>query len=180
MLPSAAGYLSALQLFDPIYDGLRPLAVVQPANAADVATTVKFASGFTTPFAPRSGGHSYVGASGGDQGIQLDLRRLNSVTYNSSNRTVVVGAGASLYSVHTALEPFARTVPTGTCATVGVSGLTLGGGIGFEHRKYGLTCDALRASGSFSPTAARSAPAPRRTLTCSGPAAAAVAGTSAS
>lgn len=144
VLPSTAGYLSALQLFDPIYDPLRPLAVVRPANAADVATTVRFAAGFTTTFAPRSGGHSYVGASGGDQGIQLDLRRLNSVTYNTSNRTVVVGAGATLYAVHTALEPFARTVPTGTCATVGVSGLTLGGGIGFEHRRYGLTCDALR------------------------------------
>ena len=110
-----------------------------------MATTVKFASGFTTPFAPRAGGHSYVGASGGDQGIQLDLRRLSSVKYNSSNQTVVVGAGASLYSVHTALEPYGRTVPTGTCATVRVSGLTLGGGIGFEHRKYGLTCDALRS-----------------------------------
>lgn len=145
VLPSAAGYLSALQLFDPIYDGLRPLAVVQPANVADVATTVRFASGFTTPFASRSGGHSYVGASGGDQGIQLDLRRLSSVAYNSSSRQVVVGAGANLYAVHAALEPFARTVPTGTCATVGVSGLTLGGGIGFEDRKYGLTCDALRA-----------------------------------
>ncbi len=80
----------------------------------------------------------------GDQGIQLDLRRLNAVTYNSSNHTVVVGAGASLYSVHAALEPYARTVPTGTCATVGVSGLILGGGIGFEDREYGLTCDALR------------------------------------
>ena len=145
VLPSAPGYLNAMQLFDPIYDGLRPLAVVQPANAADVATTVRFASGFTTPFAPRAGGHSYVGASAGDQGIQLDLRRLNAVTYNSSNGQVVVGAGANLYSVHAALEPFARTVPTGTCATVGVSGLTLGGGIGFEHRRYGLTCDALRS-----------------------------------
>jgi FAD/FMN-containing dehydrogenase len=145
VLPTASGYLSALQLFDPIYDGMRPLAVVQPARTADVATTVRFASAFATPFAPRSGGHSYVGASGGDQGIQLDLRRLNSVTYNTSNRTVVVGAGAGLYSLHAALEPFARTVPTGTCATVGVSGLTLGGGIGFEHRRYGLTCDVLQA-----------------------------------
>ena len=145
VLPTASGYLSALQLFDPIYDGMRPLAVVQPAKTADVATTVRFASAFATPFAPRSGGHSYVGASGGDQGIQLDLRRLNSVTYNTSNRTVVVGAGAGLYSLHAALEPFARTVPTGTCATVGVSGLTLGGGIGFEHRRYGLTCDVLHA-----------------------------------
>ena len=145
LLPSASGYLSALQLFDPIYDGLRPLAVVQPANVADVATTVRFASRFATPFAPRAGGHSYVGASGGDQGIQLDLRRLSSVRYNSTPRTAVAGAGASLYSVHTALEPYARTVPTGTCPTVRVSGLTLGGGIGYEHRRYGLTCDALRA-----------------------------------
>lgn len=144
VLPSTSGYLSALQLYDPIFDTERPLAVVQPANVADVATTANFASGFATPFAPRSGGHSYVGASGGDGGIQLDLRRLNSVAYNSSNHTVVVGAGAALYPVHTALEPYGRTIPTGTCATVGVSGLTLGGGIGFEDRAYGLTCDALR------------------------------------
>jgi FAD/FMN-containing dehydrogenase len=144
VLPSASGYLGAARLFDPIYDGQRPLAVVQPANAADVATTVRFAADFTTPFEPRSGGHSYVGASGGDRGIQLDLRRLNSVAYNTSNGTVVVGAGASLYSVHTALEPYAKTVPTGHCASVGASGLTLGGGIGFEHRLYGLTCDALQ------------------------------------
>lgn len=145
VLPSASSYLTALQLYDPMYDVERPLAVVQPANVSDVAKTVSFASGFTSPFAPRSGGHSYVGASGGDQGLQLDLRRLSSVAYNSSNRTVVVGAGASLYSVHTALEQFNRTIPTGTCATVGVSGLTLGGGIGFEDRAYGLTCDALQA-----------------------------------
>jgi FAD/FMN-containing dehydrogenase len=111
---------------------------------ADVATTVAFGSRFSTPFAPRSGGHSYVGASGGDQGMQLDLRRLDSITYNSGDQTVVVGAGADLYSVHAALEPHTRTIPTGTCATVGVSGLTLGGGIGFEDRQYGLTCDALR------------------------------------
>jgi hypothetical protein len=145
LLPSASGYLSALQLFDPVFDSERPLAVVQPATVADVATTVKFASGFASPFAPRSGGHSYVGSSGGDKGLQLDLRRLNAVTYNSSNHTVVVGAGAGLYSVHATLEPFTQTIPTGTCATVGVSGLTLGGGIGFEDRAYGLTCDALQA-----------------------------------
>ena len=145
VLPGASAYPTAHQLFGPMHDGLRPLAVVQPANAADVATTVRFASDFTSPFAPRSGGHSYVGASGGDQGIQLDLRRLNSVKYNPTNRTVVVGAGASLYALHAAVEPYGRTVPTGTCATVGVSGLTLGGGIGFEHRMYGATCDAVQA-----------------------------------
>src|SRR4051794_7426944 len=83
LLPSGSTYLGALQLYDPVFDTERPLAVVQPASVADVATTVRFASGYTSAFAPRSGGHSYVGASGGDQGIQLDLRRLSSVTYNS-------------------------------------------------------------------------------------------------
>ena len=144
VLPGASDYQSALELFDPIYDTERPLAVVQPATVADVATTVNFASGYSTPFAPRSGGHSYVGASGGDQGIQLDLRNLNSIVYNTGNQTVTVGAGAILYDVHTTLEPYTKTVPTGTCPTVGVSGLTLGGGIGIEDREYGLTCDALQ------------------------------------
>ncbi len=145
VLPSASSYLTASQLFDPIYDTQRPLAVVQPATVADVATAVKFAAAHTATFAPRSGGHSYVGASGGDQGIQLDVRRLNKVSYNSTNRTVVVGAGARLYNVHAALAPFGRTLATGTCPTVGVSGLTLGGGLGFEHRLYGLTADALQS-----------------------------------
>ncbi len=93
--PSASGYLSTLQLFDPGFDGTRPLAVVQPASVADVATTTRFASAYSTSFAPRSGGHSYVGASGGNQGLQLDLRRLSSVRYDSSNQTVVSGGGAS-------------------------------------------------------------------------------------
>ena len=145
VLPSAPNFLTASQLFDPIYDTQRPLAVVQPANVADVSTAVKFAAAHTATFAPRAGGHSYVGASGGDQGIQLDVRRLNKVSYNSTNRTVVVGAGVRLYNVHTALEPFGRTLATGSCPTVGVSGLTLGGGIGFEDRLYGLTTDALRS-----------------------------------
>ena len=145
VLPSASNYLTASQLFDTIYDTQRPLAVVQPATVADVAAAVKFVAAHTATFAPRSGGHSYVGASGGDQGIQLDVRKLNKVTYNSTNRTVVVGAGARLYNVHAALEPFGRTLATGTCPTVGVSGLTLGGGIGFEDRLYGLTADALQS-----------------------------------
>ncbi len=145
VLPSASSYLTTSQLFDPIYDTQRPLAVVQPASTADVAAAVTFAAAHTATIAPRAGGHSYVGASGGDQGIQLDVRRLNTVAYNSANQTVVVGAGARLYNVHAALEPFGRTVATGTCPTVGVSGLTLGGGIGFEDRVYGLTADALQS-----------------------------------
>ena len=145
VLPSASNYLTASQLFNPMYDTQRPLAVVQPATVADVATAVTFVAAHTATFAPRAGGHSYVGASGGDQGIQLDVRKLNKVSYNSTNRTVVVGAGARLYNVHTALDPFGRTLATGTCPTVGVSGLTLGGGIGFEDRLYGLTADALQS-----------------------------------
>ncbi len=145
VMPSAPNYLTTCQLFDPIYDSQRPLAVVQPATVADVATAVKFAAAHTSTFAARAGGHSYVGASGGDQGIQLDMRKLNTVKYNSTTKTVVVGAGARLYNVHAALDPFGRTLATGTCPTVGVSGLTLGGGLGFEHRLYGLTTDALQS-----------------------------------
>ncbi len=145
LLPSASGYLAASQLYGPIYDTQRPLAVVQPTTVADVATAVKFVAAHTATFAPRAGGHSYVGASGGDQGIQLDVRKLNSVSYNSADQTVVVGAGARLYNVHAALEPFGRTLATGTCPTVGVSGLTLGGGIGFEDRLFGLTADAVQS-----------------------------------
>ena len=138
-----AGYRPARLLYNPRFDSARPVAVVRADSAQDVAETIRFARQHGLRLAPRSGGHSYVGASTVDNGIQLDLRSLSKVTFDGNR--VIVGAGARLFDVHAALERRGRTLPTGTCPTVGATGLTLGGGVGVEARAYGLTCDALTA-----------------------------------
>ena len=91
---------------------------------------------------PRSGGHSYAGYST-TIGLVLDVTRMSTVTVNSGAGTATVGAGARLIDVYAALAQYGLTIPAGSCATVGVAGLTLGGGVGVLGRKFGLTCDNL-------------------------------------
>jgi len=143
LLPSQPRYAGAQRLYDPRFDDVRPAAVVQAASTDDVAATLRFADRHGLTVRPRSGGHSYVGASTVDAGIQLDVTGLNTVRYDSASKQVLVGAGAELFDVHVALDAHGRTLPTGTCATVGAAGLTLGGGMGVEGSAYGLTCDNL-------------------------------------
>ncbi|MGI8613288.1 MAG: FAD-binding oxidoreductase, partial [Nocardioidaceae bacterium] len=142
--PHGGGYALAARLYDPRYDSVRPAAVVEAAHADDVSTVLAFARRFGLPVRAKSGGHSYVGASTVRDGLVISTTALQAVRYDSGSRRVGVGAGARLIDVHTALDRHGRTVPTGTCPTVGATGLTLGGGIGLESRAYGLTCDALQ------------------------------------
>jgi FAD/FMN-containing dehydrogenase len=140
-LPSTSGYAAAHQLFNPRWDSVRPAAVVKAATAADVQQAISFARNSNLVLVPKSGGHSYVGASTIANGLQLDVGGLKSMKY--ANDTLTVGAGARLYDVHAFLDRYGRSLPTGTCPTVGVAGLTLGGGLGVHTRTYGLTCDRL-------------------------------------
>lgn len=142
--PGDDGFAAAHQLYNPRFDAVRPTAVVRAASTDDVAETIRFARRHQIALRARSGGHSYVGASTVAGGIVLDLRALDRVQVHPSQGLVDAQAGARLFDLHTALEPHGLTVPTGTCPTVGVAGLTLGGGIGVESRSLGLTCDRLR------------------------------------
>jgi FAD/FMN-containing dehydrogenase len=141
--PGQRRFAAASRLYNPRFDDVVPTAVVRAANAHDVAETVRFARRHDLRLRLRSGGHSYVGASTGSGAIQLDLSGMNRVTVPAGEHRVRVQAGARLFDVHHRLDGVGRTLPTGTCPTVGVAGLTLGGGIGVESRMYGLTCDAL-------------------------------------
>lgn len=141
--PGNRGYPSAVATFDPRRDTLQPLAVVQVVSDADVQATLAFAERYGLPVRPRSGGHSYVGASTGNKVLVVDTAKLNAVHLDASLRTVQVGAGALLGAVHNTLDSHNRTIPTGTCPTVGVTGLALGGGIGAESRLFGLTLDSI-------------------------------------
>jgi FAD/FMN-containing dehydrogenase len=143
--PGDASFAGTARLYDPRFDRRRPDAVVEASGTADITAALAFARRYGLTVSPRAGGHSYVGASAGRGGIQIDTRRLDAVHYDAASQTVTAGAGAALLAVHTALEPVGRTVPTGTCASVGVAGLTLGGGLGVEDRTYGLTCDAAES-----------------------------------
>ena len=148
--PGQDGYASAVKTFDPRRDGQRPLALVRAAGAGDVKDALRFAVKFGLKPRPRSGGHSYVGASTGNGVLVIDCGAIDTVHYHS-DKSVTIGAGVRLGDLHDVLDRHDRTVPTGTCPTVGAAGLTLGGGIGVETRLYGLTCDALTGATVIGP-----------------------------
>ena len=100
--------------------------------------------------ATRSGGHSYAGYSTPSKGLVLDLSRLTTIRATADGM-VRIGAGARLAHVYAALGRIGRCLPGGSCPTVGIGGLTLGGGVGFLTRAHGLTCDRLVAADVVTP-----------------------------
>lgn len=139
---SAAAYDSARRLYNTRFDAYRPLAVVYCASLADVQKTVRWSRRHGIRLAARSGGHSYGGYSSAPGGVIVDLSRLAGVTVRPGGKAVI-GAGAKLIDVYNGLWQHRVAVPAGSCATVGIGGQTLGGGIGFLSRKLGATCDNL-------------------------------------
>ena len=139
--PGDADWATARQLYNTRFDSLKPAAVAYVANADDIRTIVAYTRARGIRVAIRNGGHSYAGWSSGNNRLIIDVSKLNRV--RASGGTAVVGAGAKLIDVYRALTAKGVTVPGGSCPTVGVSGLTLGGGHGVVSRAYGLTCDSL-------------------------------------
>ena len=140
--PTSASYATAKQLFQPRFDSIHPQAVVECASVADVQHAIAFARQHSIRIAPRSGGHSYAGYSSGP-GMVIDVTRLSHISVDAATGVATVGAGARLIDVYHAMAGAGRAMPGGTCPTVGIAGLALGGGQGVVGRKYGLTCDAM-------------------------------------
>jgi FAD/FMN-containing dehydrogenase len=140
----AAGYDAARLLYSPRFDGTLPLAVVYCQSATDVSRTILWARQNNVRIAARSGGHSYAGYST-TPGVVIDVSRLASITVNAASGTAGIGAGARLMDVYRDLAARGVTIPAGSCPSVGIAGLVLGGGVGFAGRKLGLTCDNLRS-----------------------------------
>ncbi len=134
---------SARLVFNERYADIRPLAVVQPVNAADVQACVRWAARRNVRITARSGGHSYAGYSTARGGLVVDLRRLASVSL--SGRTVTAGPATHLIDLYAKLARRNATVPGGSCPTVGLAGLALGGGMGLAGRRFGLTSDNVTA-----------------------------------
>jgi FAD/FMN-containing dehydrogenase len=142
--PGQPGYHTARLLFDPRFDDLRPAGVAYCATPADVALCLSFVHKFGLPVAARSGGHSYGGWSG-TTGLVVDVTRMNSFQLGPGGQSVTVGTGTHLIDLYHKLAGHGLAVPGGSCPTVGVAGLTLGGGVGVVGRAFGLSCDNLEA-----------------------------------
>jgi len=120
----------------------RPAAIVLCRNTTDVATAVLYAQQEGLPVAVKSGGHSFEGFSSNDGGLVVDLSLLDQVEW-IDDTTFRVGPACTLAELYDALLPRGRIIPAGSCGSVGLGGLTLGGGYGLFSRKLGLTCDSL-------------------------------------
>ncbi|MGN6798160.1 MAG: FAD-binding oxidoreductase, partial [Gaiellaceae bacterium] len=138
-----AGYALARLEYDSAYDAIKPLAVVQPLDAADVASVVRWAAKTGVHIVARSGGHSYGGYSTVANGVVVDLQRLKAVTVSQGHASV--GAGARLGNIYNGLATHGLAIPAGTCPSVGIGGHALGGGFGLASRAWGLASDNVLA-----------------------------------
>jgi FAD/FMN-containing dehydrogenase len=144
--PADAGWGAAKALFNPRLD-VSPRAIAFCESASDVSEVVRFARQRGWPVAARGGRHSFAGYSNAAGGIVADVSRLDGVSLERDRPVVRVGAGANVLDVYRDLVlAHGMALPVGTCPTVGIAGLTLGGGFGRLMRRDGVTADSLRAA----------------------------------
>ncbi|MEO8721371.1 MAG: FAD-binding oxidoreductase [Ginsengibacter sp.] len=138
---------------DPLYEEARkvynamidkyPGMIVRCADVADVVETVNFARENHLLVAVRGGGHNGGGLGVCEGGLVIDLSAIRFVRVHADEQIVTVGGGNVWAEVDKATHPFGLAIPAGIISTTGVGGLTLGGGVGYLSRKYGLTIDSL-------------------------------------
>jgi FAD/FMN-containing dehydrogenase len=143
VLPGSAAYEVARRPAIANFARARPAAVVRCSSEADVVATLAFARRHAIHVTARSGGHCFAGRSS-TEGIVLDVRPMGDVSV--SGGVARIGAGARLDELYDALDAHGLTIPAGCGPTVGIAGLTLGGGHGVLGRRHGLTCDRLLAA----------------------------------
>jgi FAD/FMN-containing dehydrogenase len=141
--PGSPRYAVAARVYNLRFDGARPDAVVEPLDSRDVQAVLRWADRHDVRVAARSGGHSYAGYSTLGEGVVVDLRRLDGIVVRRAGARATVGAGAHAIAIVDALARHGGAVPLGSCPTVGLGGLALGGGYGLAARAWGLTADAV-------------------------------------
>jgi FAD/FMN-containing dehydrogenase len=140
--PEDPEYETARMVYNRMIDK-RPALIVRAVDVADVIAAVDYARTNNFLTAVRGGGHNGAGLGTCDGGLVIDLSAMKGVRVDAAARTVRVGAGCVWGDVDHATHPFGLAVPTGFISSTGVGGLTLGGGIGYLTRQYGLTIDNL-------------------------------------
>lgn len=119
-----------------------PKAIIYPTNFQEAQYVLEVLKSYHLDFAVRSGTHCMEPGSLSPDYI-FDVSNFNSIIPDVANSQVYIGAGCRLQNVITTLGSLGYAIPTGTCPSVGVAGLTLGGGIGYLLPLYGLTCDSV-------------------------------------
>jgi FAD/FMN-containing dehydrogenase len=142
--PGDSSYEAARKVYNAMIER-RPRLIARCTDVADVMAAVKFAREQRLLVAIRGGGHNAGGLGVCDGGLVIDLSPMSHVHVDPKKKTVMVGAGALWRDVDHATHAFGLAVPSGIISTTGVAGLTLGGGIGYLTRRYGLTIDNLLA-----------------------------------
>jgi FAD binding domain/Berberine and berberine like len=142
ILPDDNGYDSARRVWNGMIDHY-PALIIRCANRADVTHAVEFARLQQLPVAVRGGGHSVSGMSVCDGGIVIDLSQMKGIRVDPLTCTARAEAGLTLGEFVREIQPFGLLTTTGTVAGTGLSGLTLGSGLGWFMGKYGLTIDNL-------------------------------------
>ena len=142
IVPADPQYEAARRVFNAAIDR-RPALIAQCAGADDVTRAVNFAREQSLPVAVRGTGHNVAGFAVCDEGLVVDLRAMKGIEVDPQARTVRVEGGCTWGEVNDALQPFGLAATGGFVSVTGVSGLTLGGGLGWLVRKHGLALDNL-------------------------------------
>jgi FAD/FMN-containing dehydrogenase len=141
--PSDERYEEGDDIFYKEYSRRRPIARVEVADSSDVSKVIGFAGDTGMGLAVRGGGHSVLGHSTSDGGLVLDLSALRDVDVDVEGRSAWAGGGVLAGDYTARVAEHGLVTGFGDTGSVGIAGLTLGGGIGLLHRKLGLTIDSL-------------------------------------
>src|SRR6478736_4060827 len=140
VLPTDADYDAVRKVYNGMIDK-RPAMIAQCADITDVVTCVNFARENSILLAVRGGGHNAGGLGIADEALVIDLSLMKEISIDKISKTVKVQGGCLLKEMDAATHEVGMTVPAGIFGTTGVAGLTLGGGLGYMTRQYGLSID---------------------------------------
>ncbi len=140
--PGATEFAALARPWNLRFASITSEGIARCVSAEDVRTCLLWARAYAVPVVARSGGHSYAGYST-TTGLTIDLSPMNQVRYDPATGLAHLGGGARNADVYASLRTVSRAVTHGRCGGVGVAGLVLGGGIGFNMRQHGLLCDQL-------------------------------------
>ncbi|MBK6265345.1 FAD-binding oxidoreductase [Marivirga sp. S37H4] len=142
LLAGKEGYDESRSVWNGMIDR-KPALIVQCQNSADIQTALAFIRKHNFILSVKGGGHNVAGSAVCDGGLMIDFSKMKEISVDAESKKIKVEAGATWAELDTAAQKQGLAVPGGVVSTTGVAGLTLGGGIGWLRRKYGLACDNL-------------------------------------
>ena len=141
--PGTAEFVDARAIYDTRLAQQQPRAIARALDIDDVRSLVRYAAERDLSLAIRAGGHGADSYAMPDDALVLDLSEFKRIAVEASSGRVRLGAGVLLGEMDTALNNYGLVVPAGTVSTTGVAGLTIGGGVGYNMRRFGATVDNL-------------------------------------